>query len=446
MNILLFQNPLKDINTFLFRITLIFLIISTSLNLYDIFLFSDNFSIQIFNNSIYINSLILTQEFILSLIAIFVLITFKNYLFKPETLVLLIVNLISCHFILESSNFILLFISWELFNLSLYIIIYNKGDGLKTLASSTKYFLLSALATNLLLLSLALFYHVTGTLDFQSLIIFFDINYLDPNNISLAFATILLISTIMFKLGASPLHFLAPDLYDATPIRITFWIANIPKILYLFLLFNLYHLGLLHSSNSFLLNSDNLLLFFGASSIIIGALGLTQQIKIKRFLTYSGISNLGYILLTIPFISIFFYNIFIYLIAIINIFYIIILLQNISKSDISYIHYINGLYKHNPFIAIAFSISLFSIAGIPPLPGFFAKYLLLQLLIDNYHLLFISFIIFATMITVANYIRLLFAINFNIYTQIYSYSHENNSLYLIITFLTTLLTLFQFIP
>lgn len=407
-------------NLYIFRLAVISLTIALASSIYDTLIFgfgfgygfSGGFALTLFNDCLRINQAILAQESLLLLIALILLITYRDFKFKPEFYLILFTNLISATYLLESYNFIIFFISWELFNLSLYILIVANGvQKQEALSASLKYFLLSAFSTAFLLLGIAMIYHITGSLEFQSIYIamsavpglpgkgptggggFHDID----------FPVIFIIFALLFKMGAAPLHYWAPDLYDTTKLPIAAYISNIPKLLYILLALNL--VDFLECQNYFFIIA-------GFLSIIIGSLGLFQQFKIRRFLAFSAIANLGYFLIIIQYSGLVLYNVVIYMIPVLNIFVILIYLNSLYEKDFDSFDSLKGLFKINPFLAFSFIISLFSIAGIPPLPGFFAKYLLLSKAFMVFNPSLFAIIIIMTVIAVANYLRLAYLILF----------------------------------
>jgi len=240
---------------------------------------------------------------------------------------------------------------------------------------------------------LALIYHSNGDLSFENLYKFI---YLKDMNIGI----ICIIFAIIFKLGAVPLHFWAPDLYNVTPLPIMAYVANVPKVLYFAVILIIISVCQVHS---------NLYPIFGVISLIIGSLGLMQQNTIKRFLAFSAITNVGYILLIIEYQNEAIYNIALYILPNINLFMVLIAINNYyNKEDINNIRELSGFFENNPFMLLTFVISIFSIAGVPPLPGFFAKYNLLVLAFNtvNHALFFI--IIITSVIAVASYLKVLY--------------------------------------
>lgn len=398
LHIIVFSWMKVEQNAYIYRLAIISLTLAFASSVFDTFIFYDGFAITLLNDCLRINQAVLAQESLLILIALILLVAYRDIKFKPEFYLILFTNLISASFLLESYNFIIFFISWELFNLSLYIIII--GNGVKkqeALSASLKYFLLSAFSTAFLLLGLAILYHITGSLEFESV-------YIAMSFQSIDLPVIMIIFALLFKMGAAPLHYWAPDLYDTTNLPIAAYISNIPKLLYIFLALNLV---------DFLECQNNFFIIAGFLSLIIGSFALYQQFKIRRFLAFSAIANLGYFLIIIQYSGLVLYNVVLYILPVLNIFIILIALYRIYEKDMDSLTQLKGLFKTNPFMAFSLVISLFSIAGIPPLPGFFAKYLLLSKTFLVFHPFLFSIIILTTVVAVSNYIRIAYYILFS---------------------------------
>lgn len=404
------------INIYIYRLTIISLIQILCFNFYDLLIIDPN-DIFFLNDSIRINQTILIQE---EFIIFIILILQLNYIpngsryFKVEFYLILLMNQISMNFLLESYNWIIFFIAWELFNLSLYIIIINNGiNKQETLSASLKYFLLSAFSTIFLLLGLAILYHQIGNLEFESVL---HLRHFTDFDNGWFLGGSFIFFALLFKMGAAPLHYWAPDLYDATILSITAYISNIPKILYLFLIMNQIRL---FGTPWFITDHDYLLIILGILSLIFGSIGLTLQYKIRRFLAFSAITNLGYFLLilSLELDKLIFQNQILYLLPVINIFIILIILDQINEKEINTFDQLKGLFQINPFLSLILIISFFTIAGIPPLPGFYAKYLLLSEIFIKLPPLFFSIIIITTVLAVANYIRIIYIILFKSYNK-----------------------------
>ena len=391
---------LPKYNTSIYLRQSIGLIILTLSNLLIDYQYCIDTLLQI-DGSIRINSMILLEEIQILIIALFILISYIGFNQKGEYYLILLMNQVGMILLLESYEFLTFFISWELYNLSLYIlIISNDQSSEKSLSVSLKYFLLSAFSTAFFLLAFIIFYYFIGHLHFDNIILLIIMN---PNNFYLNLAILFMMITFLFKLSAVPLHYWSPDLYDNISTKITIWVAILPKMQLLFLVINLIKF--------FELQID-ILILSGLSSLQIGSIGLTQQLRIKRFLTYSAITNLGFFLLAYQNPSILIQNLIIYSLTTLNIFISLLYLQLLMNREINLIIQIQGLYKYNPFLAQVQTLSFISLAGLPPLAGFFGKYLLQNHYQNNLSIILFQIIILTNIITISNYLKPLLLLNF----------------------------------
>nr|NP_150359.1 NADH dehydrogenase subunit 2 [Rhizophydium sp. 136]AAK84289.1 NADH dehydrogenase subunit 2 [Rhizophydium sp. 136] len=330
-----------------------------------------------------INEVRLGLEIFLLVLAIMIINAQTNYyynksntMFSEKNLILL-TNILGITSLIFSNDWLITIISWELLNISLYLLVSLNSYSESSLSSSLKYVLLSALSTGFLLLGVSIIYLLIGNLNYENITISLtQILLLNdqsnelfsmPNLINLAF--ILILSTILFKLSAAPFYNWSPDLYDGLNSNITMWMMIIPKIsicIFLYIITSENFL-LISTSSSILLSSiDFLLLLSGILSLIIGSCALYAQWNIKRFLAYSSISHLGFMLLALysyDFHSYFIY-IFIYGSNMIAIFSILLILSKYFGREIKSINQLIGIYRLNPFISIALAINFLSLAGV----------------------------------------------------------------------------------
>lgn len=345
--------------------------------------------------------------------------------------------LISC------SDLISMYLSIELQSFSLYVLSTLYRDSESSTSAGLKYFLLGGLASCLILFGAGLLYAYTGLTNFESIYSLLSIYYIEINNnfidmiypfsskelsVSIFLGLIFIFIGFLIKISAAPFHNWSPDVYDETPTIVTIWLTIIPKISILILLLDLYihidiidQLTLFSKLNTFKLNIDEvikyLLLITSLFSLIIGSVVGLAQNRIKRLLAYSTISHIGFILLALAIhtkqsIDSFIFYIIQYIITNLNIFLIIIAFsylinKSINNKDIRYISEFKGQFYSNPLISLSFSICLFSMAGIPPLIGFFSKqYVLYSAIKGGYY--FIAFIaIFVSVISASYYLKII---------------------------------------
>ena len=315
--------------------------------------------------------------------------------------------------LISSGDLISMYLGIELQSFGLYVLIALFRDSHLATSASLKYFLLGGLSSSIILLGSALIYTQTGLTQLED--IYHIASVMNSNN-GLILGFCFIITGFLFKIAAAPLHNWAPDVYNDSPTIITIWLTIIPKLaifIFLFdfisggvgthipiyinqLLFNSTEVSLPHSISS-LLYSDNIIqniLFISSLlSLIIGTVvGLTQT-KIKRLLAYSTISHIGFILLALTVnseqsIESFLFYIIQYTITNLNTFLIILAygyllkfslnqIRNEQEKDILYISELKGQFLINPLLSICLAICLFSMAGVPPLIGFFSKQMVL---------------------------------------------------------------------
>jgi NADH-ubiquinone oxidoreductase chain 2 len=350
--------------------------------------------------------------------------------------------LISC------SDLISMYLSIELQSFSLYVLsTLYKNSELAT-SAGLKYFLLGGLSSCLILFGAGLIYAYTGLTNFESIYSFLSIYSIEVNNnllhniypiLSEEYSTSIFLGFIfifvgfLFKIAAAPFHNWSPDVYDDTPTIVTIWLTLIPKISILILLLELHihvdlidQLSLFNQLNLFSFNIDtitkNLLLISSLLSLIIGSVVGLAQNRIKRLLAYSTISHIGYILLALGIyteqsIDSFIFYIIQYIITNLNIFLIIIATayivnQSINNDktyfkDIRYISEFKGQFYSNPLISISFSICLFSIAGVPPLIGFFSKQFVLYSAIQSGYNFIAIVAIILSVISASYYLKII---------------------------------------
>jgi NADH-ubiquinone oxidoreductase chain 2 len=365
--------------------------------------------------------------------------------------------------LLSSSDLISMYLSIELQSFGVYILASLFRYSESATSAGLKYFLLGGLSSCIILLGSGLIYAYTGLTNFENIYSLLSVySNFDLSNVTigLTLGLILIIIGFLFKVAAAPLHNWSPDVYDDSPTIVTIWLTIMPKIAILIFLLEI----ISHSSNSLNLIGDynllidningsitnysikTLLLISSLLSLIIGSIvGLSQQ-KIKRLLAYSTISHIGFILLALlinsesSIESLLFYIIQ-YSLTNLNIFLIIIALGYIinnnikntrNSKDLSYLVELKGQFFSNPLLSLSLSICLFSMAGIPPLMGFFSKQFVLNSALDNGYY-FMSIIAIITSVISASYylkiVRLLHSelendLNNN---QIISVSKDNES-------------------
>nr|YP_009710768.1 NADH dehydrogenase subunit 2 [Amanita thiersii]QFZ98718.1 NADH dehydrogenase subunit 2 [Amanita thiersii] len=376
------------------------------------------------------------------------------------SLIVLFSTLGSC-LLISCSDLISLYLSIELQSFGLYILSTLYRDSESSTSAGLKYFLLGGLSSCIILLGSGLIYAYTGLTNFESIYSLISVSEYNYIIQGLSLGLILIIVGFLFKIAAAPLHNWSMDVYDDTPTIVTIWLTIMPKIAILILLLELYtQIGLIGGQTNIIINNSgyaellniiststignfsnftflnsivgdssmnilkNLLLISSLLSLIIGTVVGLAQTRIKRLLAYSTISHIGFILLALAInteqsIDSLLFYIIQYSITNLNIFLIIIALgyiinsntnimtisnkeSSFSMKDIKYISEFKGQFFLNPLLSLSLAVCLFSMAGIPPLIGFFSKQFVLYSAVQSGYN-FISFVAILVSVVSASY-------------------------------------------
>ena len=355
------------VNTTGFSLLAIFLIFKGH-SLYQNTLFSSNTI-----------NLILLSKIILSIGSIvFILLSRRSLknenLFRYEYILFILFAILGSFVLISSDNFLTAFIGLELQSLSLYLMAAFNTKNLNSNEAGIKYFSLGALSSGFLLFGISMIYFDTASFTFQNLADFSTIS-----EVGLA----LVLIALFFKVSAAPFHIWTPDVYEGSPTISALFFASLPKFASLIFLFRIYH-----ELNISKIDSLNYIFqLVCAISLLVGVYGAITQKIIKRLLAFSSINHIGFILLAImsyQYMSegtIFFYLI-IYLVTIFGVFSVILNLRT-SEGEITLLTGLNGLKASSRSKAISMLVFLFSLAGIPPFAGFFAKFFILSASINE---------------------------------------------------------------
>jgi len=354
---------------------LIFNLSSIILLLTTIIIFnSSNNEEKIFLDSFIKDSFSNFFKILILISSLFVLNASKNFIIenkinKFEYPVIILISILGMFFMVSSNDLILFYLGLELQSLALYVLASIDRDNVKSSESGVKYFVLSALSSGLLLYGCSLLYGFTGSTNFELIA-----NQLNKDNVGAIFAMVFILVGLAFKVSAVPFHMWTPDVYEGAPTSITSFFAVVPKITGLALLIKF----MLIPFKNIFLEWQTIIIFISIASMILGALAAIVQKNIKRLLAYSSIGHIGYALAGVATASISGYEsavIYISIYAVMNIGAFSCLY--LMKKDGEYkenISDLSGISKKHPVFAISFLIILFSLAGIPPLGGFFAKF------------------------------------------------------------------------
>ena len=355
----------------------------------------------------------------------------NSYKTSIEYCLLIMFSTLGASLLISSSNLISMYLSIELQSFAVYILptLYRNSES--ATGAGLKYFLLGSLASCFILLGSGLIYTFTGLTNLESIYNLISVTLSSNISQGIALGFIFIFAGFLLKIAAAPLHNWAPDVYDESPTIVTIWLTIMPKISILIFILEIF---IQITSVSPILESldtlpvaglntiNKLLLISSLFSLIIGTVvGLTQT-KIKRLLAYSTISHIGFILLALAINSkqsidsFIFYiiqytitnlNTFLILLAIGYILYNKTLINKGSEKDIKFISELKGFFFSNPILSISLTICLLSMAGTPPLLGFFSKQFVLYSAIESgYYFMAISGIL-VSIISASYYLRII---------------------------------------
>lgn len=303
---------------------------------------------------------------------------------KGEYYVLALMATLGMLVMISANNFITVYVGLELLSLSLYALVAMNRDSVQATEAAMKYFVLGALASGLLLYGMSMIYGATGSLEITEIAQSF--GAAEGNRNVLVFGLVFMVSGLAFKLGLVPFHMWIPDVYHGAPTPVTLLIGSAPKFAAFALIMRLLVSGLLPLAQDW----QGMLVIMAVLSMAIGNLAAIAQSNIKRMLAYSAISHMGFMLLGIvtgvvsgdpryalnAYSSAMFYVIA-YVLMTLGAFGVILLMARAGFEAEELSDY-KGLNKRSPWFAFIMLMVMFSMAGVPPFIGFFAKFSVLQ--------------------------------------------------------------------
>jgi len=352
----------------------------------------------------------------------------KIYLYEYPILLLLAAE--GSFLMLMTENLFVFYLALEIQNLSFYILASLKRYSNFSTEAGLKYFLLGAFSSSILLFGLSILYGVLGTLDLREIYILISYENISDVNLFLLVGMFFFVSGLLFKFGSVPFHYWVPDVYEGSPTIVTMFFSIMPKIVLTFFFVKLYFFIFNFEIEVF----SVFFLICGLLSLFIGIFNAMYQYKIKRFLAYSSISTVGFVLVsfsTMTFDGFFggLYFIFCYIFSVVLLFFLIL---NIRKSNLKEFHELfelSLLNNNNPILLLFICFVFLSFAGIPPLIGFFGKFFIFFSLLNsfNYFILFVLFVL--SVISSFYYLRV---IRFIYFTKIneYGFYHYFNLNYI----------------
>ena len=308
---------------------------------------------------------------------------------RGELFTLALFSLLGIEVMLAANNFLVIYLGLELMSLSLYALTALRRDHEQATEAAMKYFVLGALASGFLLYGLSMMYGATGSLDIPQ--VFDAIATGQINKTVLAFGLVFIVAGLAFKLGVVPFHMWVPDIYHGAPTAVTLLIGGAPEFAAFAITFRLLVEGL----SGLAADWQQMLVVLAVGSLIIGNFVAIAQTNLKRMLAYSTIGQMGFMLLGFTptviagntlsaangYSSALFYLVA-YVFTTLGTFGMIMLLAR-SGHEADQVADFAGLARRSPWYAAVMAILMFSLAGIPPTVGFYAKLAVLQALVST---------------------------------------------------------------
>jgi NADH-quinone oxidoreductase subunit N len=332
---------------------------------------------------------------------------FENNTHVTDHFALVLFSLVGAVFMVSYSNLSMLFLGIEILSISLYILAGSKMNDLFSNEASFKYFLMGSFATGFLLFGIALVYGVTGSFDLQKIA-----EVIASGNAefsSLLYAGILLMMVgLAFKISAVPFHFWAPDVYEGSPTVVTAFMSTIVKMAAFAGFYRLFSTSFASVSEQWV----DVVQVIAMLTIVVANVTAVYQNSVKRMLAFSSVAHAGYMLIALVALnnisdSAILYYILAYATGSIAAFAV---LHNVALlNENASVETFNGLAKRSPFLAVAMTIALLSLAGIPPLAGFFAKYYIFTVAFQSGYVAIVLLAVVTSLIGVYYYFRIIIA-------------------------------------
>ena len=303
----------------------------------------------------------------------------KNNLFKPEYPILIIFSTLGMMIMISSNNFLLLYLGLEIQSLSLYVVSSFRRDNYKSTEAGLKYFILGSLSSGLMLFGISLIYGSTGSINFE--IISSMINYegFFPGIVA---GLVFLICGFAFKASAVPFHMWTPDVYEGSPTPVTAFFATVPKLAAVGVLLRV----LFDCFGQIVESWQQVIIIISVLSMFLGSVAAIGQNNIKRLMAYSSIGHIGFVLMGVASgtdkgISAVLIYMVLYTIMNIGVFVFILNMERngVAVTTINSLNMYNNVSKSQ---TLFLTILLFSLAGIPPLAGFFGKFFIFNAAIN----------------------------------------------------------------
>lgn len=326
---------------------------------------------------------------------------------QSDQYALILFSSVGALILVSFSNLVMLFIGVEIMSIPLYILAGSRKNDLSSNEASLKYFMMGAFTTGILLFGIALIYGATGTFDLAGIKEYVG-NHASETPTLLYTGIIFLLIAMSFKISAVPFHFWAPDVYQGSPMIITAFMASIVKTAAFGAFYRLFSYSFIDLISNWSVIASVIII----ATILGGNILAAGQTNVKRMLAYSGISQAGYMLMTLLILDLASTNALLfyvgsYAFATMSAFFILYYVSKENK-ELTFEAF-NGLGKKQPLMAVVMTISMLSLAGIPPAVGFFAKFYLFTTLLSQGYTALVIIAVLGSIISVYYYFKIIIA-------------------------------------
>ena len=392
-----------------------------------VIIFNETLSVEetkIFNNSVTIDYLSSIMKIITSIAAFVALVISSNYLkvykiYKIEYPILILSSVLGMMIMISSNDLIVFYMGLELQSLALYVLATFNRDQIKSSEAGLKYFVLSALSSGLLLYGCSLIYGFTGSTNFDLIA-----SQLSSDQYTLTFGIVFILVGLAFKISAVPFHMWAPDVYEGSPTTVTLFFTLVPKIAALTVFIRFLYVPFLNLIDQW----QMIIVFLSLASMVFGAVAAIGQKNLKRLIAYSSIGHVGYALAGLASgsndgIQNSVIYIIIYILMNVGLFSCLLMMKR-NNTYFEELDDLSGLSKNHPLLSLSLLVILFSLAGIPPLAGFFAKFYIFKSVIEQ-SMYFLAIVgLLSTVIAAFYYLRIIKIMYFDEEKERYDTDHS----------------------
>ena len=298
----------------------------------------------------------------------------QELIFRFEYPILVLFAGLGMLLMVSANNMLSLYMGLELQSLSLYVLAAIRRNHLKSAESGMKYFVLGAISSGMLLFGISLIYGFTGSLDFKVI----SATLSEEVTLGAVLGFVFIMAALAFKISAVPFHMWTPDVYEGAPTSVTAFFAIVPKVAAIALIMRLLYIPFIGISDQWF----QMIWLLSVASMTLGAFAALRQDNIKRLMAYSSIGNVGYALIGVAAggeagLSSVLVYLTLYMVMTAGVFG-IILCMRLEGVAIESITDLAGASRHTPWLAYSMAIFMFSMSGIPPMAGFFGKFMIFQ--------------------------------------------------------------------